>query len=89
MTMLENYCRKVSKDISLSDKKPIDKTKSDNVPVMKNYPNVFLAALTFLPPERETKFVIELLSTSASISKLTYHMAPTELKELKFNCKIW
>ncbi|XP_075481208.1 uncharacterized protein LOC142521919 [Primulina tabacum] len=36
-----------------------------------------------LPPDREVKFVIDVVPGSASISKASYRMAPTEMKELK------
>ncbi|KAJ4963790.1 hypothetical protein NE237_023729 [Protea cynaroides] len=39
--------------------------------------------VTGLPPDRATKFVIDLIPRAAPVSKAPYRMAPTELKELK------
>ena len=36
-----------------------------------------------LSPDRETEFMIELIPSTASISKATHRMAPLELAELK------
>ena len=51
--------------------------------MMKEFPNVFPEELQSLPPEREVDLSIEILPGTALISKAPYHMAPTELKELK------
>ncbi|XP_071933742.1 uncharacterized protein [Coffea arabica] len=60
-----------------------DKVKLENVPVVKEFPNVFLEKLETLPPEREIVFKIDVAPGTAPISKMLYRMAPTELKELK------
>ena len=60
----------------------IDKLKVEDVPVVKEYPNVFSDELVTLPPEREIEFKINLLSGTLPISKIPYRMAPAELKEL-------
>ncbi|TYK11701.1 ty3-gypsy retrotransposon protein [Cucumis melo var. makuwa] len=52
-------------------------------PVAREYPNVFPDKLPGLPPPREIKFAIELEPGTAPISRASYRMAPTELKELK------
>nr|GFB91485.1 RVP_2 domain-containing protein [Tanacetum cinerariifolium] len=44
---------------------------------------VFVLFDTGIPPEREVKFGIELVSGTQPISKAPYLMAPVELKELK------
>ena len=55
----------------------------DNVPVVCEFPDVFLEDLSGLPSDRELEFGIELLSGSAPISISSYIMALAELKELK------
>ena len=65
----------------------IDKSSSEatveNVPVMCEFPDVFLENLPGLPPDRELEFEIELLPGLAPVSIPPYKMTPTELKELK------
>ncbi|WMV55422.1 hypothetical protein MTR67_048807, partial [Solanum verrucosum] len=48
-----------------------------------NFPEVFPENLPRLPPKREDKFPIELISGSTPISITPYRMAPAELRELK------
>ncbi|XP_071928044.1 uncharacterized protein [Coffea arabica] len=60
-----------------------DQVKVEDVPVVKEFPDVFPEELKTLPPEREVEFKIELVSGMAPISKTPYRMAPAELKELK------
>eukprot|EP00261_Vitis_vinifera_P016511 XP_010645575.2 PREDICTED: uncharacterized protein LOC104877887 [Vitis vinifera] len=57
--------------------------KLENIPIVRDYPDVFLEDLPGLPPEREVEFTIDLAPGSAPISKAPYKMAPIELKELK------
>ena len=66
----------------------VDKTKEvepspEDVPVVKEYVEVFPEELPGLPPQREICFEIELLPGTSPISKAPYRMAPTELKELQ------
>ena len=65
----------------------IDKSSSevtlDNMPIVCEFPDVFLEDLPSLPPDIELEFGIKLLSSSAPISIPPYRMVPTELKELK------
>ena len=55
----------------------------ENIPVIKELPDVFLEELPGLPPEREVDLSIEIVQGTTPISKAPYLMAPTELKELK------
>nr|GEY91736.1 putative reverse transcriptase domain-containing protein [Tanacetum cinerariifolium] len=50
-------------------------------PVVRDFFDVFSKELPGIPPEREVKFGIELVSGSEPISKAPYRMAPIELKE--------
>ena len=58
-------------------------TKLKELPVVNEFEDVFSKDLSGLPPEREIKFKIELVSGTAPISQVPYRMAPAELKELK------
>ena len=55
----------------------------EDIPVIKEFPDVFPEELLGLTPEREVDLVIEVLPSTVSISKAPYRIAPTELKELK------
>ena len=55
----------------------------DNVPIVCEFPNVFLKDLPGLPTDKELEFGIELLLGSAPVSIPPYKMAQAELKELK------
>ena len=50
---------------------------------MREYPDIFLKDLPGLPPDRRVEFSIGLLPGTSPVSKTTYRMAPTEMKELK------
>ncbi|XP_027169401.1 uncharacterized protein LOC113769125 [Coffea eugenioides] len=62
---------------------PSDQVKLEDVPIVRDFPDVFPEELTSLPPEREIEFKIDLVPEVASISKTPYRMAPAKLKELK------
>ena len=57
--------------------------RPEDVPIVRDFLEVFPEELPGLPPDREIEFVIELLSGTAPISKAPYRMAPAELKELR------
>ncbi|XP_027151840.1 uncharacterized protein LOC113751893 [Coffea eugenioides] len=62
---------------------PSDQVKLEDVPVVREFSDVFPEELRTLPPEREVEFKIDLMPGTAPISKTPYRMAPAELKELK------
>ncbi|KAL5554147.1 hypothetical protein UlMin_041548 [Ulmus minor] len=55
----------------------------EDVPIVRDFVDVFPEELPGLPPNREIQFEIELLPGTAPISKAPYRMAPAELKELQ------
>ena len=55
----------------------------EDIPMIKEFPDVFPEELPSLPPEREVDLYIEVVLGTTHISKAPYRMAPTELKELK------
>ncbi|XP_042400896.1 uncharacterized protein LOC121990913, partial [Zingiber officinale] len=66
----------------LQPQPPIHPQLSD-VPVVREYPDVFPDELPGLPPRRQVEFAIELIPGTAPASKAPYRMAPKELDELK------
>jgi hypothetical protein len=55
----------------------------DEIPVVREYLDVFPDELPGMPPARDVEFVIELQPGTAPISKRPYRMPPKELAELK------
>ncbi|CAL2228371.1 unnamed protein product [Prunus armeniaca] len=55
----------------------------EDIPVVREFLDVFPDDLPVLPPEREIEFSIELLPGTNLIYQIPYRMAPTELRELK------
>ena len=64
---------------------PIREEKKDleDIPVVREYPDVFSTDYFALPPQREVEFGIECVPDTNPISKALYRMALSELKELK------
>jgi len=67
-----NSCAYAMKDIRLED-----------IPVVREYADVFPDDLPGMPPDRDIEFVIELQPGTTPISKRPYRMPPKELAELK------
>jgi hypothetical protein len=55
----------------------------NSIPIVWDFPEVFLEDIESLPPEREVEFSIELISRAEPVSKAQYRMAPLELTEVK------
>eukprot|EP00268_Persea_americana_P054813 TRINITY_DN6322_c0_g1_i1.p1 TRINITY_DN6322_c0_g1~~TRINITY_DN6322_c0_g1_i1.p1 ORF type:complete len:1140 (-),score=111.45 TRINITY_DN6322_c0_g1_i1:645-4064(-) len=77
--LLRSGCKDFLAFITEDKQKP----RIEDIPVVKEFPDVFLDDLPGLPPIREVDFTIELIPGTAPISKAPYRMAPAELKELK------
>ena len=58
-------------------------TLMDEIPVVREFPDVFLDDIKGLPPEREVEFTIDLIPGTEPISIHPYGMAPAKLRELK------
>jgi hypothetical protein len=55
----------------------------EDIPVSREYPDVFLDDLPGMPPDRDVEFTIELQPGTTPISRRPYRMTPKELAELK------
>jgi hypothetical protein len=55
----------------------------DEVPIVKEYPDVFPEELPGMPPDRDVEFIIYLMPRTGPIAKRPYKMDIEELKELK------
>ncbi|XP_058741733.1 uncharacterized protein LOC131614123 [Vicia villosa] len=60
-----------------------EKTVSNELPVVRDFPEVFQEDVNELPPEREVEFAIELVPGTSPVSVAPYRMSPSELAELK------
>jgi hypothetical protein len=65
----------------------LDASQGSEVPVVNEFPDVFPEELPGMPPDRDTKFVIELKPGPARIYKTPCRMATPELAELKEHIK--
>ena len=61
----------------------IQATTLYDILVVCEFPNVFPDELSGLPPDRDVEFKIELVPSTAPISRRPYRMPPNELAELK------
>ena len=55
----------------------------EDIPIVKEFPDVFLDDISGLPLDREVEFTIDLIPGTGPISIPPYRMAPAELRELK------
>ena len=58
-------------------------TRLEDIPIVKEFLDIFPDDISGLPPDRAIEFVIELILGTEPISIPPYRMAPAELKELK------
>ena len=59
----------------------------EEVPVVKEFPDVFPEELPGMPPDRDIEFLIELLPGTGPISKRPYRMRAKDLVEIKKQIK--
>jgi hypothetical protein len=65
----------------------LDASQGPEVPVVSEFPDVFLEELPGMPPDCDIEFVIELMPGTAPIYKSPYWMATLELAELTEHIK--
>ncbi|GKC20598.1 putative reverse transcriptase domain-containing protein [Tanacetum coccineum] len=54
----------------------------EDVPIVRDFPEVFLKDLSGLPPTRQVEFQIDLVPSVAPVARAPYLLAPSEMKEL-------
>ncbi|GJU87470.1 putative reverse transcriptase domain-containing protein [Tanacetum coccineum] len=64
-----------------SDDKPEEKRLED-VPIVRDFLEVFSEDLPGLPPTRQVEFQIDLVPGAAPVAQSSYHLAPSEMQEL-------
>ncbi|GJV32137.1 putative reverse transcriptase domain-containing protein [Tanacetum coccineum] len=63
----------------VKEKEPKEKCLED-VPIIRDFPEVFPDDLPGLPPPRQVEFRIELVPGAAPVARAPYRLAPSELK---------
>ena len=58
-------------------------TRLEEIPIVKEFPDVFPDDISGLPPDRDVEFTIDLIPGTEPISIPPYRMALAELRELK------
>ncbi|GKB17017.1 putative reverse transcriptase domain-containing protein [Tanacetum coccineum] len=62
--------------------KKSDEKKLEDIPVVKEFPDVFPEDLPGLPPVRQVEFQIDLIPGAAPVARTPYRLAPSEMQEL-------
>ncbi|GKB00751.1 putative reverse transcriptase domain-containing protein [Tanacetum coccineum] len=60
----------------------LEKKRLEDVPTVRDFPEVFLEDLPELPPTRQVEFQIDLIPGAAPVARAPYRLAPSEMKEL-------
>ncbi|GJU00567.1 putative reverse transcriptase domain-containing protein [Tanacetum coccineum] len=59
-----------------------EEKRLEYVPIVRDFPEVFLKDLPGLPPMRQVKFQIDLVSGATPVARALYRLAPSKLQEL-------
>ncbi|GKE33442.1 putative reverse transcriptase domain-containing protein, partial [Tanacetum coccineum] len=59
-----------------------ERTKIKYIPIVREFPGVFLEDLSGLPSSRKVEFSIDLIPGAMPVAKSPYHLAPTKMQEL-------
>nr|GFB02713.1 putative reverse transcriptase domain-containing protein [Tanacetum cinerariifolium] len=60
----------------------LEKNRLEDVPIVRNFPEVFPEDLLGLPLTRQVEFQIDLIPGAASVARAPYRLAPSEMKKL-------
>ncbi|GJT17802.1 putative reverse transcriptase domain-containing protein [Tanacetum coccineum] len=59
-----------------------EEKRLEDVPIVKDFPEVFPEDLSGIPPARQVEFQIDLVPGAAPVARVPYRLAPSEMKEL-------
>nr|GEV35578.1 putative reverse transcriptase domain-containing protein [Tanacetum cinerariifolium] len=62
--------------------KNLDEKRLEDIPVVKEFPEIFLKDLPGLLPIRQVEFQIDLIPGTAPVARAPYRLAPLEMQEL-------
>ncbi|GKE50130.1 putative reverse transcriptase domain-containing protein [Tanacetum coccineum] len=71
----------IIRDDQIMEKKSNEKRLED-IPVVREFPEVFPEDLPGLPPVRQVEFQIDLIPGAAPVARAPYRLAPSEMQEL-------
>ncbi|GKB10413.1 putative reverse transcriptase domain-containing protein [Tanacetum coccineum] len=63
-------------------KKKLKEKRMEDVPIIRDFPEVFPEELPGLPPPRQVEFRIDLVPEAAPVARALYRLSPSEMKEL-------
>ncbi|GJZ98601.1 putative reverse transcriptase domain-containing protein [Tanacetum coccineum] len=63
-------------------KNKLEEKRLEDVPIVQDFPKVFLEDLPGLPPTRQVEFHIDLVPGAALVARAPYRLAPSEMQEL-------
>ncbi|GJR55004.1 putative reverse transcriptase domain-containing protein [Tanacetum coccineum] len=64
-----------------------EKKRLEDVPIVRDFPNVFPEDLLGLPPTRQVEFQIDLILGASPVARAPYRLAPSKMKELSEQLK--
>ncbi|GJV37505.1 putative reverse transcriptase domain-containing protein [Tanacetum coccineum] len=65
----------------------LEKKRLEDVPTVRDFPEIFPEDLSGLPPTRQVEFQIDLIPGVAPVARAPYRLAPSEMKELSEQLK--
>ncbi|GJW11398.1 putative reverse transcriptase domain-containing protein [Tanacetum coccineum] len=78
----EVYTEGMSSVSSISYIDKSEEKRLEDVPIVREFPEVFPEDLPGLPPARQVEFQIDLVPSAAPIARAPYRLAPAEMQEL-------
>ncbi|KAI3810997.1 hypothetical protein L1987_20711 [Smallanthus sonchifolius] len=74
----KGYCAFLAHNV---ENKP-EERRLEDIPIVRDYPEVFPEYLPGLPPSRQVEFQIDLVPGAAPVARSPYRLAPSEMQEL-------
>ncbi|GKF66116.1 putative reverse transcriptase domain-containing protein [Tanacetum coccineum] len=68
--------------IQVTEKKKSDEKRLEDIPIVREFPEVFPENLPGLPPVRQVEFQIDLILGAAPVARAPYRLALSEMQEL-------
>ncbi|GKF30272.1 hypothetical protein Tco_0100070, partial [Tanacetum coccineum] len=62
--------------------KKSDEKRLEDIPIIKEFPEVFPKNIPGLPPVRQVEFQIDLMPRAAPVARAPYKLAPLEMQKL-------
>ncbi|GKD16790.1 hypothetical protein Tco_1205948, partial [Tanacetum coccineum] len=62
--------------------KKSEEKRLEDIPIVREFPEVFLEDLPGLPPIRQVEFQIDLIPGATPVARAPYRLAPSEMQEL-------